>query len=1348
MSSSQLLPRMKRELEILECDPPPGIVCYPIDDSLLHFCSQIKGPKDTPYEDGLFKVDVQIPSRYPMEPPKMQFITPIYHPNVDDAGRICLDILKMPPNGSWKPSLNISTTLTSLSVLMADPNPDDPLLVEIASEFKENKSLFIQKARQATLKHAMEDNKSLNTEDLIQKPEQASSSTPAVGMPTSSSSSSQPHIEKKVIVQKAAQEATSDNLNETEERNFPTVTHKKKILSLSKVNSKIEKKKPLERISTQLKSDPTVSTSIMIPALPLTSSKSLQEEKVERVEKRRPFGDITKRSINVPANIQATTNQTQVSANNLNKAERKRNLLRKKPNDVATAESGVIESIELVNFMCHKFLKVPFGPKINFIIGHNGSGKSAILTGITVCLGGKANVTNRASNLKSLIREGSNVAQITIKLRNRGEDAFKHDIYGDSIIIERRISCDGSNRYKIKTHDGKRTVSDKREELNAILDHMAIQVDNPMNVLSQDTARQFLHSSSPEDKYKGTQLTQLSEDYELIRESIDTTQNIIKYKKEVIPELLKEAREAEARYKDMQKARELELTVASLKNQMAWAQVEEKEQEVAEAERVSQRAMKRLPNLQAEFDEINTIVLDLEQKYHDLTNLSINPLKERKNELNSLIRDKTRQLNELKACLKQDVEKHQHRIDEETQKLKDVNRQKRNDIMNAIRTAEEQLETLVEEQKQCRSQLTELEEKSVHIRNQKLSWEGDLRRNQEDIARNENLLHQLREQKSNNLKIFGPTIPDVLNAISIEKRWNKIPVGPFGLYMKLLKPDWSDILESVIGNTLSTFAVNNHRDQRLLSDILKRFNCNSPIIIGEDDDFDYTHGEPDRRFLTILRALQITDNNVKRRLINNNRIESIILVEKRAEADMIMHNNGRGFPHNVEGCYTIDGYKVGHKGGGFSTQSINRYRGPARFKQDIDGQIRDAERKLSDSKETNRRYKVELERAECELNKRKIQEDHRKAKELNNLILQLKEDLQQDEPANIAALEEVKKETEREIEMYKRQYANIQRKRLQLTDEHEPLVSEFEDIQQRLDALSSEAEGLGANIEENVRTRVKSEMNKKHWENKLTLEKENIATASSEVEKKNQVLEEWTRLARDYCPERVEVTKPAHELDREIKQFQARLREREKKHGASLEDIASAMSATCDAYRNAKQEVEHMEIFVKDLKSALQDRMSKWRNFRTFIAVRARIQFSYQLSKRGYSGKLMFDHPNKKLSLRVQINDQIGHGSDKDPKSLSGGEKSFSTICLLLALWEAMGCPIRCLDEFDVFMDAVNRRISMRMMIETAREADCTQYILITPQDASSVSPGPDVRVHRLQDPERGQATLNVPCDD
>ena len=70
------------------------------------------------------------------------------------------------------------------------------------------------------------------------------------------------------------------------------------------------------------------------------------------------------------------------------------------------AENGIIESVTCTNFMCHEFLHVEVGPLINFIIGHNGSGKSAVLTALTISLGGKASATNRGGSLKSFIKEG------------------------------------------------------------------------------------------------------------------------------------------------------------------------------------------------------------------------------------------------------------------------------------------------------------------------------------------------------------------------------------------------------------------------------------------------------------------------------------------------------------------------------------------------------------------------------------------------------------------------------------------------------------------------------------------------------------------------------------------------------------------------------------------------------------------------------------------------------------------------------------------------------------------------------------------------------------------------------
>lgn len=71
------------------------------------------------------------------------------------------------------------------------------------------------------------------------------------------------------------------------------------------------------------------------------------------------------------------------------------------------ADNGILESVSCTNFMCHSYLEVALGPLINFIIGHNGSGKSAVLTAITICLGGKATATNRGQSLKSFIKEGT-----------------------------------------------------------------------------------------------------------------------------------------------------------------------------------------------------------------------------------------------------------------------------------------------------------------------------------------------------------------------------------------------------------------------------------------------------------------------------------------------------------------------------------------------------------------------------------------------------------------------------------------------------------------------------------------------------------------------------------------------------------------------------------------------------------------------------------------------------------------------------------------------------------------------------------------------------------------------------
>eukprot|EP00984_Skeletonema_dohrnii_P008492 scaffold3126_cov138-Skeletonema_dohrnii-CCMP3373.AAC.5 len=125
--------RLMREMSLLSKDPPPGIAAYtPNPADMTQIRAQITGPEGSPFEKGVFLLTVHIAGRYPFEPPRCRFLTPLYHPNVDSHGRICLDTLKSPPSGSWSPAVSLPSLLLSIRSLMAEPNPDDGLVPEIS----------------------------------------------------------------------------------------------------------------------------------------------------------------------------------------------------------------------------------------------------------------------------------------------------------------------------------------------------------------------------------------------------------------------------------------------------------------------------------------------------------------------------------------------------------------------------------------------------------------------------------------------------------------------------------------------------------------------------------------------------------------------------------------------------------------------------------------------------------------------------------------------------------------------------------------------------------------------------------------------------------------------------------------------------------------------------------------------------------------------------------------------------------------------------------------------------------------------------------------------------------------
>ncbi|KAJ8681560.1 hypothetical protein QAD02_017352 [Eretmocerus hayati] len=139
--------RLTRELKRLVDHPPEGIICY-TSDRLDLLTVNVIGPHGSPYENSLFELELEIPEKYPFVPPRLKFKTPVYHPNIDTQGRICMDLLKMPPNGGWRPTISLENIIVAVQSLLGNPNPDDPLMVDIAEEYRYNKKEFERKARE------------------------------------------------------------------------------------------------------------------------------------------------------------------------------------------------------------------------------------------------------------------------------------------------------------------------------------------------------------------------------------------------------------------------------------------------------------------------------------------------------------------------------------------------------------------------------------------------------------------------------------------------------------------------------------------------------------------------------------------------------------------------------------------------------------------------------------------------------------------------------------------------------------------------------------------------------------------------------------------------------------------------------------------------------------------------------------------------------------------------------------------------------------------------------------------------------------------------------------------------
>jgi chromosome segregation ATPase len=607
-------------------------------------------------------------------------------------------------------------------------------------------------------------------------------------------------------------------------------------------------------------------------------------------------------------------------------------------------------------------------------------------------------------------------------------------------------------------------------------------------------------------------------------------------------------------------------------------------------------------------------------------------------------------------------------------------------------------------------------------------------------------IRDLRSAKTNYLNAYGPNMPKLFQLVQTERRWRGPIVGPIGSVVKIRDSQWAQVLESVIGNTLNAFCVTNVSDRQLLLQLMREANClEIPIITGSDEHFDYSSGEPERGILTVLRVLDIEDEFVKRQLIVHLNIERAALVQARVDGDVLM----RSRPRNVKHAFSKDLFRLAFEAGS-STQTLQPYRGPPRLSTNVEERLKEALDRLPQDEQKVILADREVQRLESEINqlrqenadlKRRLPDIQRRLRNKQKEMEAVDDELREDEPTNVTALQASKTEFEEEcrklLDAFKAKTEDLDSAQSIL----DPLTKSKTGIDRQIRDRDHDREAIRAKLTEIAQSRVQAVSDKQHYEKRLQSSNDKLRELQSLEDIAQKSAEQLTEQAEAIC-DRVETTKTVEECRAEVKAMNARIEQVAQRTNTDIEALTVEVNKINEAFNTARRDQKIYGKIIKYLIGALDLRIAKWHIFRGTIAKQAKVLFSHFLSTRGYEGKLSFDHKDQRLTLIVKTDVALGQRGEKNPRALSGGEKSYSTICLLLALWNAVNCPLRCLDEFDVFMDAVNRRMSMRLIMHVAEQNATTQYIFITPQSISNVPQGPHVRIHRLHDPERNQMTL------
>ncbi|KAK6198022.1 uncharacterized protein RJT21DRAFT_122891 [Scheffersomyces amazonensis] len=1030
--------------------------------------------------------------------------------------------------------------------------------------------------------------------------------------------------------------------------------------------------------------------------------------------------------------------------------------------DDSPARAGVIERITLKNFMCHDSLEVNLGPQINFIIGRNGSGKSAILTGISVGLGAKATDTNRGNSIRDLIKDGKSTARVSIVFLNEGIGAFKPELFGKRIIIERRLQRAGANSYSIKSALGK-TVSTKKTMLDEILYKFSITIDNPLAFLSQDKAREFLTSTTDRTKYDyfmaGAFINDILANYDGTVQNIVQVDGKVQQAKEFYQVCCQKYKEIAVVYNRHRQSDFLRQKLTNLHGKVYWYNVHHVERKVEQYEVNRQRLNQEINDLDNEKQKCENDLANSQLSRPELDN-SVNQLskefEEKKKvfeETRSIRQSLREQLVDLNNeivkgqedidKLKQQIVKNEEGIEIEHRRLDEINGGSKETLHENLEQLQDQRRELLLERDETRAKLENL--KQGDSEQDRIRSEID--QAHESIAQLNRKKQDLERSSKDQYAPWSSKMKRAIDQINNYKGWKKLkPIGPLGSYIEVKDEykEWKTLLNTVLIKTLDSFLVCDDGDRQVLLKILRSNNLRNNIIVRNPEKFDYLRGKATNQ-ITFLDMLNINNDHVLYTIIDSNNIEKSIIAKDRNQSTTLCHQP------NVMNVYTLfsksSGSRTSQSGNTTRQDPVYYNQFLAKFAngtnnseyelQEITTGINEAHSFINDSKREQRRLSqmrnTKIKQYEDELIKRNTLLQRLQV-EIGNIENKLRED------GDISKVESLTVQ----IEEFKSQILRTEGVLASLDEEMESKRNEFDELNDTLKLVKDQvlevkdqkeaAEKKLLDLDTEVAVFKDSLQQYDIERNRREIE---VKRCEAKIEEGTGKLNELIRIAEEKC-RRDEVTITEEDTQESIaseySEVQHQIREAEKQIGKSLEEVQRELLEAKEKRNNANQILEDLDRTCRKLDKDLNIRFNFLHTTILSSVQQASRTFENALGLRGFRGTLEFAFDKKTLTLLAQTkNDKERRTVD----SLSGGEKSFAQIALLLSIWKIMDSKIRGLDEFDVYMDSVNRSISIKLLLRELRKYPKSQNIFITPQDIAVVGDidSSDVKIHRMSDP-------------